>query len=92
MNPTTDPSSMADPVRDLNNYLQEIQKPTNLAPLLQWSCVQNGPNHQATHIGTYTFRNVVIGRGEGVTINLAKSVAATQGLQYLHTNGIPPPA
>ncbi|KAI0248820.1 hypothetical protein BJV78DRAFT_1284475 [Lactifluus subvellereus] len=80
---------LLDPVRDLNNYLQEIQKPTTLVPFLRFSSVQQGPNHQAVHVGTYTFRDVVIGTGEGISKGIARNAAATQGLQYLHTHGIP---
>jgi hypothetical protein len=39
---------------------------------------------------TVAVRNVVIGKGEGISIGLAKKAAATQGLQYLRTYGIPP--
>ncbi|KAI0248819.1 hypothetical protein BJV78DRAFT_1284474 [Lactifluus subvellereus] len=90
MNPTTDPSSMADPVRDLNNYLQEVQDGIDLTPFLHFTKKQMGPNNQAVHTVTYTFKNVEIGTGRGTSIGQAKSAAATQGLRYLRTRGIPP--
>ncbi|KAN0128579.1 hypothetical protein V8E53_013624 [Lactarius tabidus] len=80
---------MSDPVRDLNNYLQEVQKPTNLTQFLRFSSEQMGPSNQAIHQGTYIFRNVVVGTGVGTAISLARSAAATQALQYFRVNGIP---
>ncbi|KAH9071596.1 hypothetical protein EDB83DRAFT_2517415 [Lactarius deliciosus] len=78
----------SDPVRDLNNFLQG-QPNGNLTALLQFRSEQTGPNNQATHQVTYTFRGVVVGTGIGTTINLAKRAAAIQALQYFRTQGIP---
>ncbi|KAH9053022.1 hypothetical protein EDB87DRAFT_1835549 [Lactarius vividus] len=39
---------MADPVRDLSNYLQSHPS-GNLTPLLLWETKQEGPLHQVTH-------------------------------------------
>lgn len=49
----------ADPVRDLNNFLQQVQKPTNLVPFLHFNSEQQGPNNQATHTVTYTCQSVL---------------------------------
>lgn len=43
-----------DPVRDLNNYLQEIKKPENLTQYLSFSSQQTGQKDKAVHTGTYT--------------------------------------
>ncbi|KAI9467319.1 hypothetical protein BJY52DRAFT_1182756 [Lactarius psammicola] len=86
--PTTLLSPMADPVRDLNNFLQG-QPGGNLTPLLQWRNEQSGPNNQAIHQGTYIFRNVAIGTGVGTSIGLAKRDAAIKALQYFRVYGVP---
>ena len=50
---TSSPVRTSDPVRDLNNFLQEVRAPKDLAPLLEFASVQAGPGHQAVHAGTY---------------------------------------
>jgi len=85
MSLTASGAGAGDPNRDLGNFLQEV----NLVPLLQFTCVQAGPNNQPIHTGTYTFRDVVVGQGSGTTIASAKRAAATQALQYFRTSGIP---
>ncbi|KAF8270942.1 hypothetical protein EI94DRAFT_1797546 [Lactarius quietus] len=80
---------MSDPVQELNNFLQQVQKPTNLTQFLQYRNEQVGPNNQAVHHGTYLFRGVVVGTGAGTAIGLAKRAAATQALQYFQTHEIP---
>ncbi|KAF8484431.1 hypothetical protein DFH94DRAFT_688860 [Russula ochroleuca] len=76
-----------DPVRDLNNFLQG--QPGNLSRLLNFASHQTGPNNQAKHTGTYTFRGVVVGTGEGTSKATAKRGAAIQALQYFRAHGIP---
>ena len=51
-----DKNSGHDPVRDLNNYLQEVQRPTNLTQFLHWRIEHIGPNNQAIHRVTYICR------------------------------------
>ncbi|KAH9998293.1 hypothetical protein BJV77DRAFT_1064820 [Russula vinacea] len=76
-----------DPVRDLNNYLQG--QPGNLTQHLNFATEKTGPDSQAKHTGTYTFRGVVVGTGEGTRKAAAKRAAAVQALQYFHAYGIP---
>jgi len=73
-----------DPVRELNSFLQLTS-----VPHLLFSNVQEGPNHQPTHTGTYTFRGVVVGTGTATAKYMAKRQAATQALQYFSRHGIP---
>ncbi|KAI0273157.1 hypothetical protein BGY98DRAFT_936372 [Russula aff. rugulosa BPL654] len=82
----------SDPVRDLNNYLQEVNKGENLTKDLTFSTTdeQTGENNQVIHTGRYTFRTVTIGMGKGTSKAAARRVAATKGLEYLKANGIPP--
>jgi len=80
---------MADPLRRLNTYLQTVQRPSNLVPLLAFTSEQWGPKHQAVHQGTYTFRGVVVGQGQGSSKAMAKRAAAIQALQHFSTHGIP---
>jgi len=82
-------ASILDPIRELNNYLNEIHNPENLIPFLQFSTVQSGPNSQAIHTATYTFYGIVVGIGTGTTISSAKRNAATHALLYFRTQGIP---
>ncbi|KAI9508136.1 hypothetical protein F5148DRAFT_1284396 [Russula earlei] len=83
-------ASKEDPVRDLNNFLQEVRKPENLVPLLRFTSVQTGPNNEAKHHGTYSFRGVNVGTGIGNTKAIARRGAAVQALVYFRTHGIPP--
>ncbi|KAI0306877.1 hypothetical protein B0F90DRAFT_1813737 [Multifurca ochricompacta] len=81
---------MADPVRDLNNYLQEVQQPNNLAPLLPLQPSKRGRiTRQSMKSPIFVLRNVVVGKGNGTAIGLAKRAAATQALRYFYANGIP---
>ncbi|KAI0248798.1 hypothetical protein BJV78DRAFT_1284457 [Lactifluus subvellereus] len=75
------------PVGDLNDYLHEIQEPKNLVPLLHFTSVQTDPSQ--VHTGTYTFREVIVGTGRGITTADAQRAAARQALQYFSTHGIP---
>ena len=50
------PSS--DVVRDLNNFLQHVQKPNNLTKYLHHSSEQVGPNNMCTYQVTYTCQSV----------------------------------
>ena len=49
-------------VRDLNNFLQEVQKPNNLTPYLcyhsEFEREKMGPNYLNIHHGTYTCQSV----------------------------------
>jgi len=81
-------SPSSDPIRDLNNFLQEVRG-HNLVPFLQFTNVQSGQNTQAIYTGTYFFRGIAVGKGTGVAIRAAKRLAAMQALQYFHTYGIP---
>jgi len=82
-------SSSSDSVIELNNFLQEVKRPVNLAPFLHFTSVQTGPDNQATHAGTYTFRGVVVGRGSGLSKAYAKRAAAEGAMWYFRIHGIP---
>ncbi|KAH9961996.1 hypothetical protein BGW80DRAFT_1463639 [Lactifluus volemus] len=77
-------SNEEDPIRALNNLLQGTNPSLN--HFLSWTSEQTGPNHQAWHKGQYTFRGVVVGYGEGLSINQAKYHAAKQALQHFQTH------
>jgi hypothetical protein len=47
-----------DPVLELNNFLQEVQRPKNLTVYLHYNYELIGPNHQAIHNCTLTCQSV----------------------------------
>ena len=93
----------ADPVRDLNDFLQ---KPPERRPnaKFSWALSQEGPNHQVTHYATakcevFSYvtnlvrwatlvRGAEIGRGRGAAIGTAKKEAAMQALAYLKASTV----
>jgi hypothetical protein len=81
--------SRLNPIRELNIFLQEVQKPRDLTQFLSYRNRTSGPMHQVTHYGEYIFRNLPVGRGVGITMHIAKSAAATQALQFFRANGVP---
>ncbi|KAF8270934.1 hypothetical protein EI94DRAFT_646661 [Lactarius quietus] len=76
----------ADPVCDLNNYLQAHPSGC-LTPHLSWAISQEGPNHQFTYYATAKLQGATIGHGAGLTTGLAKREAAIIALQWLTANG-----
>ncbi|KAI0298835.1 hypothetical protein BC826DRAFT_1102897 [Russula brevipes] len=77
---------MADPVRDLNNFLQK-QGQGNLTKELNWVSMKEGPEHGAIYHVTAVFRGVSVGVGHGSSIGAAKRDASVQALQYLKSHG-----
>ncbi|KAH9011721.1 hypothetical protein EDB83DRAFT_2523350 [Lactarius deliciosus] len=75
-------SRQADPVRDLNNFLQGHSR-GNLTHLLSWETTHSGPQHQVTHYATAKFQQREIGHGQGLSKGNAKAVAAAEALRYL---------
>ncbi|KAH9005386.1 hypothetical protein EDB86DRAFT_1438959 [Lactarius hatsudake] len=75
-------SHQADPVRDLNNFLQGHSR-GNLTTLLSWEMTQQGPQNQVTHYATAKFQRQAIGYGNGLSKGGAKAMAAVEALQYL---------
>jgi len=73
---------MADPVRDLNNFLQGHPS-GNLTPQFSWDAKQEGPGHQVIHLVTAKFRGVEIGCGRATAMGPAKKEAAIIALQRL---------
>jgi hypothetical protein len=98
---------MADPVRDLNNFLQG-QPGGNATRDFKWLSAREGPEHDTVYhvtavckhcdnisllfIHSYTqVRGVNVGVGHGSTKSIAKRNASLQALEYLKTHGEVPP-
>ena len=94
---------MADPVRDLNNFLQR-QPEGNATKDFQWHLTREGPEHGTVyhvtavckHYGNISsifihsctkVRGVNVGVGHGSTRGNAKRSASVQALEYLKTHG-----
>ena len=94
---------MADPVRDLNNFLQG-QPGGNATRDFQWILKREGPEHETVYHVTAvckrcddislpfthsyaTVRGVNVGIGHGSTKGIAKRNASLQALEYLKTHG-----
>jgi len=80
----TDPR--ADPVRDLNNFLQG-QPEGNLTKEFKWVSLHEGPQHNAIYHVTAVFRGVDVGVGHGSSLTSAKRDASVQALAYLKSHG-----
>jgi len=78
-------SHKADPVRDLNNFLQG-QPGGNLTKDFKWSSTKEGPEHDTLYHVTAVFRGVNVGVGHGSSIGAAKRIASIQALEYLKTH------
>ncbi|KAI9508708.1 hypothetical protein F5148DRAFT_1193633 [Russula earlei] len=78
------------PVRDLQNYLRG-HPGGSLVPWFSWSVSQTGPDHQKIYHATALFDGSDIGRGEGASVENAKTLAAIYALRYLRDNPQPPP-
>ncbi|KAI0306876.1 hypothetical protein B0F90DRAFT_1665249 [Multifurca ochricompacta] len=79
-------SLMADPVRDLNNFLQG-QPGGSLTKDFMWVSKKEGPEHGAIYHVTAIFRGVHVGVGHGSSIGSAKRDASVQALEYLRSHG-----
>jgi len=79
---------MADPVRDLNNFLQG-QPGGNATREFEWILTKEGPEHGTIYHVTAVFRGVNVGVGHGSTKGIAKRNASVQALEYLKTH-VPP--
>ncbi|KAH9002437.1 hypothetical protein EDB86DRAFT_309095 [Lactarius hatsudake] len=77
---------MADPVRDLNNFLQG-QPGGNLTKEFTWISKKEGPEHGVTYHVTAVFRGVNVGVGHGSSMGSAKRDASVQALAYLKSHG-----
>ncbi|KAH9998290.1 hypothetical protein BJV77DRAFT_981079 [Russula vinacea] len=85
---------MADPVRDLNNFLQG-QPGGSVTKDFKWNLTKEGPEHDivyhVTAVCKHTpFRGVNVGVGHGSSMGSAKRNASVQALQYLKQHVIPP--
>ncbi len=97
---------MADPVRDLNNFLQG-QPGGSATKDFQWLLTKEGPEHDTIyHITAVckpplqqpldfihsctTVRGVNVGVGHGSTKGIAKRNASAQALEYLKMHGRAP--
>ncbi|KAN0128578.1 hypothetical protein V8E53_013623 [Lactarius tabidus] len=76
---------MADPVRDLNNFLQG-QPEGNLTRDFRWISKKEGPQHGVTYHVTAVFRGVDVGIGHGTSLASAKRDASMQALEYLKSH------
>ena len=94
---------MADPVRDLNNFLQG-HPGGNLTREFGWASKKEGPEHSVTYHVTAVckwtvivwndqfftvtpVRGVNIGVGHGSSMGSAKRDASVQALEYLKSHG-----
>jgi hypothetical protein len=94
---------MADPVRDLNNFLQG-QPGGSATKDFKWHSKREGPEHDTVYHVTAickrtlrslgyifylctTVRGVNIGVGHGPSMGLAKRNASVQALEYLSQHG-----
>ncbi|KAH9998292.1 hypothetical protein BJV77DRAFT_981093 [Russula vinacea] len=79
---------MADPVRDLNNFLQG-QPGGSVTKDFKWNLTKEGPEHDTIYHVTAVFRGVDVGVGHGSSMGSAKRNASVQALEYLRQH-VPP--
>ncbi|KAF8464971.1 hypothetical protein DFH94DRAFT_699030 [Russula ochroleuca] len=79
---------MADPVRDLNNFLQG-QPGGSATKDFKWNLSKEGPEHDTVYHVTAIFRGVNVGVGHGSSMGSAKRNASMQALEYLRQH-VPP--
>ncbi|KAI0254724.1 hypothetical protein BJV78DRAFT_1182421 [Lactifluus subvellereus] len=75
-------AAVVDPVRDLNNFLQE-HPGGSLSRELKWNSARAEPEHGAIYHVTAVFRGVNVGVGHGSSLGSAKRAASVQALEYL---------